>query len=492
MKRAFLAVAIIASILNSTVSALADCAQKNEANFWEMDDASNGNAFDPEIIQASEDPKSFPQKLTKQCGRRISFAQAFRRGVINVPLAGGRSFDFMPLFLQRKTEWSCVRIKPRIACVTVSEADADGGRKIILQSEIAPAEKIMPPAMIKVERDGRVSGANDYFALIPVKMKGGSAVYDIRDRVQSAMDKVSCNSDCGSMKGWAADRRIVEILRYVRLVQLPRSEVLKDVSLFLAKIGELNTDAQALQALIGANEISLDLPKKTAQISPFEIGDAIDADSGPSFGVHQIDVATNACKPEKCERQPFRDALARLKKRPDAPQDFVAALTSAAAAKTNLFEKPIRTYTPEELGVFHRSVPLITEELRGETGMSQYLNQYGSYLKTDTGCMAALRKIGDPFVGNLGIQLYAVDVKNQFGKSEWLVRLARERWSQHHSSDQVLQDMLQEVRDNTKQGREHPEDVSRRQRNLQKVLDQFNHSTSGGIPSNCDVDFTSN
>lgn len=482
---------LIGAVSWSTTSSLAECAEKREANFWELDDASHTSGFDPDIVQASPDPRQFPQTLKQGCGKNKALAKVFRSGVINVPLGDGRSFDFVPLFLQRKTEWSCVRIKPRIACVTESTADGQGGRKITLQSDMGPPERIMPPVTMTVDRSGRVLANNDnYFALVPLRMNpAGTSTYDVRDRIKAAMDGVKCTQNCSAMRGWAADRKMIDIVRYVRLTRLPKDEVKKDVGLFLDKVGTLNTDSQALQALIGANEISLNIAKRTAQVSPFEVDDAVDGDSGPSFGVHQIDVATNECTARSCFRQPFREALDRLSKRENAPQDFATSLAKARQESRHLFEKPIREYTPEELGLFHRVAPLITEELRGELGRAQYLELYARYLKTDTGCMSALRKLGEPFLSSLGTQLYAVDVKNQFG-STWLVRLAVKSWDQHYSHDRALKDMLDDVMNNTKQGREHPRDVDRRQTNLKLVLSQFTQPVSGGEATNCDVTFT--
>jgi hypothetical protein len=317
----------------------------------------------------------------------------------------------------------------------------------------------------------------------------GTSTYDVRDKIKAAMNGVKCTQNCLAMRGWAADRKMIDIVRYVRLTRLPKDEMKKDVGLFLDKVGTLNTDSQALQALIGANEISLNATKRTAQVSPFEVDDAVDGDSGPSFGVHQIDVATNEWTARSCFRKPFRDALDRLSKRDDAPQDFTTSLAKARQENRRLFEKPIREYTPEELGLFHRMAPSITEELRGELGRAQYIELYARYLKTDTGCMSALRKLGEPFLNSLGAQMYAVDVKNQFG-STWLVRLAVKSWDQNHSYDRALKDMLDDVMNNTKQGREHPRDVDRRQTNLELVVSQFTPPVSGGEAANCDVTFT--
>ncbi|UWU95137.1 hypothetical protein [Bradyrhizobium sp. CB1015] len=253
MLRAFLLATAILTSLWSQANA-GDCAPKQEAHFWELDDASNGNDFNPEVPDSVRDPTQFPLLLTESCGRQVSIAQAFRRGPIRVPLGSGRHLNYLPIFLQDKTSWSCQRIKPRIACVTDSQADGSGGRILTLRSEMADPNRIMPAAQLRIDSNGRVVTINDYFTLIPLQMQVGDTVYDVRDRIQRAMDNVRCSGDCKSFKGWAADRRIVEIVRYARLSKLPRSEVKKDVALFMDKVGELNKHAQALQALIGANE----------------------------------------------------------------------------------------------------------------------------------------------------------------------------------------------------------------------------------------------
>ncbi|UWU95136.1 hypothetical protein [Bradyrhizobium sp. CB1015] len=164
-------------------------------------------------------------------------------------------------------------------------------------------------------------------------------------------------------------------------------------------------------------------------------------------------------------------------------------MASAAAKRTRLFEKPIRLYSPEELGLLHRSAAQITAELRSETGRAQYLKLYSDYLRTDTGCMSLLRNSGSPFASHLGTRLYAVDVKNQFGSGSWLVRKARNSWSADQSDEQAFQAMLREVRENTKQGREHLSDVIRRQDNLKRVLTLFDASISGGSPTDCNAKF---
>jgi hypothetical protein len=150
----------------------------------------------------------------------------------------------------------------------------------------------------------------------------------------------------------------------------------------------------ALHRLIIANE--------SATISPFQIWDAVLADSGASFGPHQWDIGIN---PDA--QRIFRDVIARTglaQRIPDPARYF----------------KSVRRFSTGDLQDFLLAVDDLNAALRSPGVRDLLISEYLTWLETGALARArlALPALDKTDPRHLAMLLYYVDVDNQYGSEE--------------------------------------------------------------------------
>ena len=344
------------------------------------------------------------QLLTANCGRDRPLWSTLRDGTVSVPTTSGLAVEYIPLFLEDKDNFTCVAIRPSVACVTRSEPTSDGGVRLQLASR---SSRHAARVWINVPPDGgRVGNTlhTDNFVLLR-RVRGST---DVITRSYRDANGYPCSGgDCGVLRALKLQRVIMQFVRQERYPWPSRGQLQEDIELFLQTTGDiaLSRDGHALHQLLVRNEIGWTGSVTSATRSPFIVGDAVLLSSGPSFGPYQIDLATNGVA---AELGTFRDALLRVAYQSHDPElQYIA--------EQNLFMQPVRQFNVRTLSLFHRSIPALRENMRTPEMSGRIRDLYASYLHRSEQCMSALREVGEPFQSSLLIRLVLFDLDNLKG-----------------------------------------------------------------------------
>jgi hypothetical protein len=337
---------------------------------------------------------------------------------VRVKLGGNSFLDFYPLLLTDKGTgaWTCNKIKIRSACVIKQQSNGDGTVDLTMKAmnarlAVEETHRILANGTVQPPPDGR------FFFLMPrMKKNKDNTVTDRAEAILGAADKANCSStstECKAKRDVFVERAVSQELRRLRMPRiLSLAERTADATELSDLAKQLGDDKKLVHLAIAASEVGWTPAAKTVKDSPFEIVDAILGNSGPSFGIHQIDLATNGSK----DVAPFRKIMPAVLA--DIAAGTVPTLqppTGALGSKPFKFEKPVRGWDIRLMADFYRAVPAIVRQIRTPGFRSIYGQQYKEYLETTTGCMASLAARGGIFAASKVSQLYVMDVDNQFG-----------------------------------------------------------------------------
>lgn len=166
---------------------------------------------------------------------------------------------------------------------------------------------------------------------------------------------------------------------------------------------------------IAANEVGLKLDdgKASTKEPIYGLSDAVDYESGLTFGAHQIDLGASGDR----ELRLFWDVIKAYRAaHPDAGLD-------EAVIKHSCLELPLRLMTVEALALTYRSTPKLTAALRSPEGVEVYNRRLLSYLAAEariTGAKSGL------FRQSMILRILFSDLKNQLGAGSDIEKLVRE------------------------------------------------------------------
>ena len=343
-----------------------------------------------EVLTESEIPmlggmEAPPPTLTSGCGRGTELISTLPNGSIRVSFGAAHAFDYVPLLLtdKRSGAWSCNKIKIRTACVASQTPNGDGTVSVTLKVD---GGANATTEIHRVHADGRAEPPPNakFFVLIPRYRKTSSG--KPQDRVakfSSAADQAGCatsTAQCSAKRGVFVERAAIKELRVFRL---PRVLSIADRKFDAQQLQEWTNkfggDESLVHLAIAASEIGWSPGNQSVSDSPFEIVDAILGNSGPSYGVHQIDLATNG----SADVVPFRKLM------PDVLKEMGADRRSplqpppgAVGSKPFKFEKPIRAWEIALAAEFYRATPYMVTSIRTPQFRTGYESQYLGFLKT--------------------------------------------------------------------------------------------------------------
>jgi hypothetical protein len=430
---------------------------------------------------------SSKKTITTGCGLGTTLSSTLRGGWIRVSFGNSDSRDFYPILLTDKKdkEWSCNKIKVRTACVMNQQPQPDGNVNLLLKvrnSRTATQETVT------VRPDGTVSsplGTKHFVLLSRFKMRSGESV----DRIEGllgAADQARCiasssRGTCFRKRNEFVERATLYELRRTRLPKtVTAAQRAQDGKDLLALTNNLAGDERRVHLAIAASEIGWTPQTTKPQYTAFEILDAVLGNSGPSYGIHQIDIATNG----SADVIPFRKIVPAALAKMDANAAPLLRASQGPTETTKMpIEKPMRGWSIALKADFYRAVPHLVEQLRTDKFRSDYLVHYRSFLKSSAGCMALLRSRGGLFASSKVAQLYVIDVDNQFGsgRARDLAQFALTLDPGPHGVSDAEERMMVFMKTKTPYGQsaEGGKDVVRRFGNIRKIAGDAPAGASG-------------
>lgn len=425
-------------------------------------------------LHPSSEPgdSDFNFKITGDvCGKGTSLLDTFEKTKVTVK-SGRNRFDFIPILLTDKREFNCYAVKVRSACVAAPSLRPGGGFAIEMSASKS-ATSARSTATVSAGGEVSYESGNSQFFLVPYKH--GNAAWPELVRKAISEHKCRSSSTCRYEQTYVAEWQYLERLRIRRrLKPLSQTDVQTDRAEFRAYVdGSISGIKKTVQKFIVDNEIGGDS-------SPYELQDAVLADSGPSFGAHQIDIATNGGS----DVERFRQILAHQYQRSADPAD--AALWSRISAR--VYERPVRAYKAALLANLYQDWIPINRALRSPFGKEAYNKGYVDYLASVEkqflklhASEAYIRKY--PWVGFL-----LIDIDNQYNGNSQSIKNFRALASASANSDEFIGKVREHVLGWTyaKRGRTSHCDAQRRIRNV--IIATNTHYPAGGpwtVPRDC-------
>lgn len=411
--------------------------------------------------------------LLQSCGKGTELADTFSTSALRVALADGTSHEFYPFLITDKKpgSWTCNKMKVRTACVVSQQANSDGSVDVALKTQVnqkAAAETH------RVSRDGVVVGAPNgrYFVLLPRFRTRRGKTLDRGRKILAAVQDQRCPSrdrKCLARRYVSAERAALMELRRFRMPRVLSEEDREaDARALQAFTDQVTGDEGLVHRAIAASEIGWSPEAGRVTDSPFELVDAILGNSGPSYGIHQIDLATNGTE----DVLPFRLAMPGILLAMHAqPKSPLQPSAGPVGKKPFAFERPMRGWNIELAAEFYRAVPYAVAAIRTPAFRDDYLLRYRRYLDSSATCMKVLTRLQGVFLTSKVAQLYVVDVANQFGPSR-AVALAQAAKEFDGADDGVNEDGMRDYMiSRTAYGRteDGAHDIRRRFDNIRRI-----------------------
>jgi hypothetical protein len=226
---------------------------------------------------------------------------------------------------------------------------------------------------------------------------------------------------CSKQAMFYADAKLQEAARRYRNPRhdSPREAIARDgariIELLRSKGIEQMEEEWILFLTMAANEVGLKLKDNEVSIVDpiYGLSDAVDANSGLTFGAHQIDLGASADR----ERRLFWDVIgASRTTHPDS-------LLDKADTARSCIELPLRLMTVGALNLLYQSAPGMTAALRSAEGMESYNARLLSYLAEEVRRTAEKPGL---FKSSMIIRILFSDLKNQLGSGSAIENLANE------------------------------------------------------------------
>lgn len=435
----------------SSIDAFAkkDCAIPIEVDFDVKVDEENVTAIRPRVAQ---EPEDFNFKTSgAACGIGSSLLDSFTSKL--TVTRGTKQFEFIPLLLTDKSKSHCYAAKVRTACFKEPSKLPNGGFEIELRASESPRST---KTIVRADSDGKLTyeANNSQFYLMTYSKPFATGLTD-------ALQTYKCTParPCVYDKTYFIEWQFLERLRIVRRLSIGKPEARQDLDLFYGSVGaNLSGSKKVVQTFIAANEVG--------STSPYELQDAVLADSGPSFGLHQIDIATNTGD----DIAVFREIVSKHYETATDPNTVATRLR----VQQGLYQRPIREYKTSALATLYRDWIPINAALRSDFGKKRYNAVYIKYLDKAAKQFEELARKHTyvrkyPWVGFL-----LVDIDNQYnGNSLSQVRFG-EIASRTNSAAQFITGVRDEMLGWTYAGRGPAAycDVQRRIRNVLLAANQ--------------------
>lgn len=372
-----------------------------------------------------------PVAMTSRCGLGSrALDPAMKGAAVRVPLPGNRCGAFIPVLLTNKSRFACNAVRSRIACVDASY-DAYNDRTRITFSTRRGGSGETTSIEFGAGEFERLNGrigeliAHPKFTIVPEFSGSESVARGIAEATrlqeQKCIKSGRSRAKCRRQAMFYADAKLQEVVRRYRNPRhdSSRDALIQDSSRIVAFLKTNGIDRIEEQWLlflaIAANEVGLKLyeGESITKEPIYGLSDAVDYDSGLTFGVHQIDLGANGDR----ELRLFWDVIDAYRA---AQADWV--LDDAEAARSCL-ELPLRLMTVRALALTYQSAPKLTFALRSPEGVEAYNRRLLSYLAEEARITAAKSGL---FRHSMIVRILFSDLKNQVGTGSGIEKLANE------------------------------------------------------------------
>ncbi|MEA2895474.1 MAG: hypothetical protein QOJ84_1089 [Bradyrhizobium sp.] len=462
-----LIVPLVFSVTAADAASNDKCSLVSEVTFDLVTDKTSTDKLDPVAI-GSFDFNFTP--AASDCGKSSSLLDTYKTGRVSVK-SKGRQFNFVPVFISDKTKYNCYAVKARTACYSNPVSDEDGGFSIKLKASKSSTAAF---ANIKVNKNGAViyPSSNTQFFLLHDQADAKSLASTFEDRL-GAEFKCSREIDCDYQRTYFLEWLLLNKLRSARPPAPPAgAELDADRTYFFQNVGNSVTGVKkVIQTFIINNEIGTS--------SPYALGDAVLADSGPSFGSHQIDIATNSSG----DVAAFREILTAFYKT-DANSQTIKMLNRV---KSGVYEKPIREYRVATLGNLYSDWPMLDRALRSDVGKKRYNQVYVKYLQSVEATFQELKSENQFIAKYPWVGFYLIDIDNQYGGSDESKEKFRTAADMANDPADFV-NRVQEIMLSYKYSRSSQRAACDTKRRLRNVIVAANDYFGGGtpVPKDCD------
>jgi hypothetical protein len=374
-----------------------------------------------------------PVATTSKCGfgSRGIDPGLLSRAAVQIRLPGNRCGSFIPISFTDQTDFSCNTVRSRIACLDASY-DHRTDRTTITLSTLrgrgVDATTITFGAAEVDEHQGHIAELIDHprFTIVPDMIGSQSISKDLAEaahRWEQLCIKNGRHSH-GACRRQAASYADAKLQETVRRYRNPRHDTPRDVmnedaaktvEFLRSKKIDQNEEQWILFLSIAANEVGLKLDDGgVSALEPiYGLSDDVDADSGLTFGAHQIDLGVSGDR----DLRLFWDVIDAYKREhPDSVLD-------EAEISRDCLELPLRLMTVGALNLTYRSAPRMTAALRSAEGVDSYNKRLLSYLVEEVKLTAAKTGL---FEKSMITRVLFSDLKNQVGNGSSIEKLADE------------------------------------------------------------------
>lgn len=372
-----------------------------------------------------------PVAMTARCGLGSRALDPNMNGAaVRFRLPGNRCGGFIPILLTNKSRFACNAVRSRIACVQASYDSQNDRTRITFSSQAGgggETTRIEFGADEFARLDGRIDKliADPRFTIVPEFSQNEPVARDIaqagRVQEQACLKSGHSRAHCARQASFYADAKLQEAARRYRN---PRRDSSPDaisadgarIVAFLRKNGIDRIEEQWLLFLaIAANEVGLRLADGQVSVKEpiYGLSDAVDYDSGLTFGAHQIDLGANGDR----DLRLFWDVIdAYRAAHPDSALDD-------AEIRRSCLQLPLRLMTVAALALTYRAAPKLTTALRSPEGAEAYNRHLLSYLAAEAQLTASKSGL---FRHSMIMRMLFSDLKNQTGTGSDIETLAHD------------------------------------------------------------------
>ncbi len=349
------------------------------------------------------------QNLTGTCGHESQLIASFRdpQNILKLDLRDGSQLQLYPLYINDKeggNGWNCYRVNVRNACVTRAEARNGGYRIHFTVHQNSEANDYEDAAdAVDIKPDGSI----DYSASKSSKFYLLKSAPKLVEALDEAFSGFRCRDgedtkQCYTAAHFSGQWKVLEKLRIHMRAQTATAKPVWQAD-------HAQTDAYLIASGFKRNSWIWSYHLKLREnesgvLSPFELWDAVLHNSGPSFGIHQIDLGAN---PEG-DRQFFRKLMSSAGLPAQDP-------LLGGYLNQKCFEKPLRWIRVRDWRVYTSRLPLINATLRQNSVKDTILGHYAKYL---SGVEAEVQELPEDARSKYpNLVMLIPDVDNQFGKT---------------------------------------------------------------------------
>lgn len=308
---------------------------------------------------------------------------------------GGHRRRILPLLATDKPgDGHLLKQKIRTACVVAARRDGDTWLLKLAARRDSPAIS----ETLRIDAEGRVlnlAEGKGLFHVVGENSRGNRSV----DRFVLLEDRLSRFTCLVGESDASCEYQFLNYAERLFSDEIRHQSVWPDAR---RRLHHLRLD-RAIAAAIGDDRLvgtlhRLIVANESATISPFQIWDAVLADSGMSFGPHQWDIGIN----------------------PDAQRIFRELTRLGRLPAPDRYFRSVRRFSTSDLHAFRLMVPKLDRLLQSRKGRALVIGEYLAWLRHDAlgRARGALPLLDLARREDQAMLLFYIDVDNQYGAED--------------------------------------------------------------------------